>query len=55
MIASADGFADALIELVEGLLGMDKGVEALVLAYEDTPIKPTMDSIPGFQHRAVTW
>ena len=51
-MTSADGFSDALIEGVENLFGMDDAIQAMILAYENAAIKPTMDAVAGFNHRA---
>ena len=48
----ADGLSDSLIKRVKGRPGMNERVEAVVLAYEDAAIKPVVDSIAGFEHRA---
>lgn len=53
MVATGDGFADALVELVEDILGIDQTAEAVVVAYKDAAVKTIVDTIPGFQHGTV--
>ena len=52
-MAAGDGFADALVELVEDIFGMNQRAEAVVVAYKDAAVKAIVDTIPGFQHGTV--
>ena len=52
-MAAGDGFADALVELVEDIFGMNQRAEAVVVAYKDAAVKAIVDTISGFQHRTV--
>jgi len=54
LVASADGLADALVERIEGLLGVKQGVEAVVLAYEDAAVEAVVDAVVRFDLRAIT-
>ena len=54
LVASVDGLADALVERIEGLLGVKQGVEAVVLAYEDAAVEAVVDAVVRFDLRAIT-
>lgn len=47
-MTSGNGFSDALVERVEGLLWVKQGVEAVVLAFEDAVIEVVVDAVAGF-------
>ena len=53
LVASADGLADSLIQLVEDFLWVNETVEAVVFTYEDAAIEAVMDAVAGFDHRTV--
>jgi hypothetical protein len=47
-VATGDRLADALVELVEDILGIDQTAEAVVVAYKDAAVKAIVNAIPGF-------
>ena len=52
MVASADGLADALVELVEDFLRVNETVQAVVFTYEDAAVETVVDAVAGFDLRA---
>ena len=51
-MATADGFADALIKGIESRFGMDEAAEAVVTTYEDAAVETVVDSVAGLELRA---
>ena len=51
-IAAFDVLADAVVEVVEGGLGMLEAAGDKVFAYDDTAVFSMIDSIAGLEHRA---
>ena len=53
-MATADGFADTLIQGIESRFGVNEAAEAVVAAYEDAAVGTVVDSVAGLEHRAPT-
>lgn len=51
-VASLGRLADAVVEVVEGGLGMLEAAGNKVFAYDDTAVFSMIDSIAGLEHRA---
>ena len=51
-VASLGRLADAVVEVVEGGLGMLEATGNKVFAYDDTAVFSMIDSIAGLEHRA---
>ena len=47
LVATLDGFADAVVEGVECGLGMDEGAKAIEAAYEDAAVEAVVDAVAG--------
>ena len=53
MIAAREGLADALVEGVEGGLGMDQTAKAVVNANEDAAVEAVVDAVAGLEHGTI--
>ena len=48
-MATADGFADTLIEGIESRFGVNEAAEAVVAAHEDAAVETVVDSVAGLE------
>jgi len=46
LIATADGFAYSLVEVIKYALGMNDGIDAIALSHHNAPIQPVVNAIP---------
>ena len=53
-MATADGFADTLIEGIESRFGVNEAAEAVVAAHEDAAVETVVDSVAGLELGAPT-
>lgn len=53
MIASGDRFANALVEGVEGGLGMDQTAKAVVDTNKDAAVEAVVDAVAGLEHGTI--
>ncbi len=53
-MTSAEGFANAFIERIEDGFRANDGPYPVVNAQDNAAVEPVMNTIPWFQHRAVT-
>ena len=50
LVATLDGFADAVVEGVECGLGVQEAVDAMVLANQDAAVEAVVDAVSGVNH-----